>query len=87
MMPRMIPGGIPRNMMPPVYGMPPRPMAPMPTGPSVGMLPMGPTIEVKKREDRQEPEKRVKRRRKKAAACSGQAMYRSYRASVAIFVE
>ena len=32
------------NMMAPMYGMPPRPMAPMPTGPSVGMLPMGPTI-------------------------------------------
>jgi 5'-3' exoribonuclease 1 len=74
MMPRMMPGmPMPRMMpgmqMPPMFVVPPRPMMQMPRGPSVGILPMGPTIEVKKREDKKnEPEKRVKREKKKASS-------------------
>lgn len=71
-MPGMMPGMAQTNMpgmaMPPMFVIPPRPMMQMPRGPSVGVLPMGPTIEVKKREDKNIPEKRVKREKKKVTS-------------------
>lgn len=69
-MPGMMPGMVQTNMpgMQPMFVIPPRPMMPMPRGPSVGVLPMGPTIEVKKRDDKNTPEKRVKREKKKVTS-------------------